>query len=161
MKLLETIALLLGRVCVSGYFLLNVVHQIINWHEVETDFIALIYNWNTYVSFSPTLQQIFQFILTWESPALMIGVIFEIVGAAFVLLGTKSKLGGWLLILYFLPMTIFVYHFWFLMGANEEIAFAHFMQNIAIVGGLFFIAAFGARKEKSDSFSIDVGSHDA
>ena len=160
MKLIETITLMLGRVLISGYFLLNVTHQILNWQEMQTNFVTLLYNWNNYSSSSETMQTFLGTMVNWVVPLLIVAVFFEILGAVFVLLGTKSKLGGWLLILYLIPMTVFSYPFWYILEPAKDIAFIYFMQNLAILGGLFFIATFGSSRTKNISAFPDLGSRD-
>jgi putative oxidoreductase len=84
--------------------------------------------------------------LTWRQDLLLYGAVtFLVLGGLMVLLGYRARLGAFLLLLYWLPVTFIVHGFWkHPAGADvyrwEAIMF---MKNIAIAGGLFMIMANG------------------
>jgi len=79
-------------------------------------------------------------------PALMIGgaAAVEILGGLAVLTGFQAKPASWVLFLYLIPTTFLFHNFWTLQGMDRVDAQAHFLKNVAIMGGLLFIAAFGS-----------------
>lgn len=87
------------------------------------------------------------------APALMIaGAAFvEIVGGLAILAGFQSRLAGWILFLYLIPTTLIFHNFWTLQGFDRVDAQAHFMKNLAIMGGLLLLAAFG-----TGAYSLDA-----
>src|SRR2546423_477653 len=66
-------------------------------------------------------------------------------GGLSVLLGYRVRLGAWLLILFLVPVTLMMHNFWAVadpMAAKMQQA--HFMKNVALMGGALLIAYFGA-----------------
>jgi putative oxidoreductase len=86
-------------------------------------------------------------------PALMIGgaAAVEILGGLAVLTGFQGKIAGWILFLFLIPTTIVFHNFWALQGTERVDNMAHFMKNLAIMGGLLFLATFGP-----GAYSIDA-----
>jgi putative oxidoreductase len=81
----------------------------------------------------------------------MAGVV-ALVGGLSVLLGFKAKLGAWLLVLFLVPVTLFMHRFWGVEDAQmAQMQMINFMKNIALVGGALWIAYFGA-----GPFSLDA-----
>jgi putative oxidoreductase len=66
-------------------------------------------------------------------------IIFELVGAVLVMLGYKAKWGALLLILFLIPATL-VFHTNFAEGMQVT----QFFKNLAILGGLLMVTAFGS-----------------
>ncbi len=75
---------------------------------------------------------------------LLSGLII-IVGGAFVLLGYKAKLGGWLLFVFLILSALFMHRFWGvedpMMAQNQMI---HFMKNMSMAGAALLITYFGS-----------------
>ena len=69
---------------------------------------------------------------------LVLAILFELGGGLSVLLGYYPRLGALALILFLVPTT-FVFHRNFAVAGQS----AHFMKNVAIMGGLFAILAAG------------------
>jgi putative oxidoreductase len=82
--------------------------------------------------------------------ALAIAAAVEILGGLSVLLGFQARIVGWILFLYLIPTTVLFHNFWASSGAEQMDAQIHFFKNVAIMGGLLFLAAFGA-----GAYSID------
>lgn len=77
----------------------------------------------------------------------LIGAIaIEILGSLSLIVGYYAKVGAWALIIFMIPTTL-IFHTNF-ADQNQVI---HFMKNIAMTGGLLYIATYGA-----DAFSIDA-----
>ncbi|MBD1866361.1 DoxX family protein [Cyanobacteria bacterium FACHB-471] len=66
-------------------------------------------------------------------------IVFELVGAVLVLLGYKAKWGALLLILFLIPTTL-LFHTNFAEGMQVT----QFFKNLAILGGLLMVTAFGS-----------------
>jgi putative oxidoreductase len=64
-----------------------------------------------------------------------------------LLLGYRAKAGGWLLFLFLIPTTL-IFHTNF-GDPNQTI---HFLKNLSIMGGLLYVAGFGAGR-----YSMDAG----
>lgn len=66
-------------------------------------------------------------------------IVFQILGGLSLVLGYKTRLGAWLLILFLIPTTVIFHNFWDVPA--EKIAF---LKNLSIMGGLLMITYFGA-----------------
>lgn len=64
--------------------------------------------------------------------------LLELLGAAFLLLGYRTRFGVALLVLALIPAT-FLYHF----SMGEENQVVHLLKNVSILGGLILVWAFG------------------
>jgi putative oxidoreductase len=68
-----------------------------------------------------------------------------IVGALSVLLGYKAKYGAWLLVLFLIPVTLFMHRFWGLTDPQEiMMQQGNFIKNTSILGGAMLITYFGS-----------------
>lgn len=71
--------------------------------------------------------------------------VMAIVGGISVALGVKARMGAMLLILFLIPVTFMMHNFWAIEDAQAaQQQMTHFLKNIAIFGGLFFVAYYGA-----------------
>jgi putative oxidoreductase len=84
-----------------------------------------------------------------DTLAVVAGVA-EIAGAASLVLGLLTRVGAFGLILYLIPTTLIFHAFWNYEGAEQLPQMVNFMKNVAIIGGLSTLVAFGASR-----FSID------
>jgi putative oxidoreductase len=85
-------------------------------------------------------------------PVLLAGAIFvEIVGGLCLLVGFQARIVAWVLFLYLIPATLIFHNFWVLQGMERHGMLAHFMKNLAIMGGLLMAAANGAGPLSVDS----------
>jgi uncharacterized membrane protein YphA (DoxX/SURF4 family) len=70
--------------------------------------------------------------------------VFEIVGALLVVLGWRTRLGAWLLILFLIPTTLLYHNFWASDGGERLAQMLEFLKNLSIIGGLLLVAGHGA-----------------
>ena len=61
------------------------------------------------------------------------------------------RLVSWILFVYLIPTSILFHNYWALQGALRATMEAHFFKNMAIMGGLLFLATCGA-----GPYSIDA-----
>ena len=72
-------------------------------------------------------------------------------GGLSILLGYRAKLGAWMLIVFLIPVTLFIHPFWlFSDPAAANLQYIMFLKNIALLGTAFFITYFG-----TGPFSLD------
>ena len=74
----------------------------------------------------------------------------EILGGLSVLLGFYGRIGAVALIVFLIPTSLIFHNFWAADAAQQQNQMIHFMKNVAIMGGLFMVAALG-----TDGFSLD------
>jgi putative oxidoreductase len=83
--------------------------------------------------------------------ALASAIALESVGALLILAGFHARLGALLLILFLVPTTLVMHDFWASEG-NQRIAdLLQFLKNLAILGGLLLVGAYGG-----GAWSLDV-----
>ena len=75
----------------------------------------------------------------------------EVFGGLAILLGFQTRIAAWVLFAYLIPTSLVFHNFWALQGMERMDNQAHFFKNVAIMGGLLFVATFGA-----GAYSIDA-----
>lgn len=78
--------------------------------------------------------------------------VLAIVGGLSILLGYRSKLGAWLIVLFLIPVTLMMHKFWTLADPMmAQIQMVLFMKNVSMLGGALLISHFG-----TGPFSLDA-----
>jgi putative oxidoreductase len=76
---------------------------------------------------------------------LLVGaIVFELAGAIMLILGWRVHWGALLLIAFTVPATLIFHNFWAVEAAQYQNQLNHFLKNTAMIGGLFYVMAFGA-----------------
>jgi len=115
---------LIGRILLSSVFWVNGVMKILNW-QANANLMA-----EEGMPLIPLL--------------LTCAILTEVGGGFSVLLGWKTRWAAGLLFLFLIPTTLVFHHFWTYTGEAQFDQMQHFLKNIAIMGGLAAVAAFGA-----------------
>jgi len=68
-------------------------------------------------------------------------IVLELGGGLAVLTGRGARLGAVALVVFLVPTTLIFHNFWAAAGIERQNQLAHFMKNVAIVGGLLLVAA--------------------
>ncbi len=121
---------LLGRILVSVVFILGGIGKITGF-SMEEGMVAAKH-------------------LPMPAVALGIALVIELVGGLAILLGLFTRFTSWILFLYLIPTTLLFHNFWAQQGMDRIDAMIHFEKNLAIMGGLLFLATYG-----SGAYSID------
>ncbi|MEM6377052.1 MAG: DoxX family protein [Bacteroidota bacterium] len=113
-------------------------------------FIALIFLFEAYDSiwfFDETKTKMTEYGLTWRQDLLLYSAIFLLLmGGILVLIGYRVKLGAFMLLAYWIPVTFIVHSFWNDPEDIRRIQSVMFMRNLGIVGGLLFVYVNGSGK---------------
>jgi putative oxidoreductase len=88
--------------------------------------------------------------LPMPAVALGIALAVELIGGLAMLMGLFTRPTAWIVFLYMIPTTFLFHNFWAVQGADRIDTLIHFEKNLAIMGGLLLLAAFGP-----GSYSID------
>lgn len=76
---------------------------------------------------------------------LLVGaIVFELAGAIMLVVGWRVHWGALLLMVFLIPSTLIFHDFWAADAAQYSNQINHFMKNVTILGGLFYVMAFGA-----------------
>lgn len=83
--------------------------------------------------------------------AIVGAIVFEILGGLAILVGYRTRIVCWVLFVYLIPTSVIFHNFWADQGALRAAMMTHFFKNLAIMGGLLFLAEFG-----SGGYSVDA-----
>ena len=75
---------------------------------------------------------------------LAITIVIEIGAALMIITGFKARLGAAALFLWMIPVTLIFHNFWAVPADQAMIQNIMFMKNLAIMGGMLYIMAFGS-----------------
>ena len=84
--------------------------------------------------------------LGFPMPEVMVwvAILIEVGGAALLILGWQARRVAWLLILFTVIATLMAHRFWEFSDAAQYAAqMNNFLKNLAVIGGLLYVAAFG------------------
>jgi putative oxidoreductase len=73
-------------------------------------------------------------------------VAVEVVGSLSLLLGYRTRAVGWLLFLFMIPTTL-IFH----TNFGDPNQMIHFLKNVSIMGGLLYVARYGAGRSSMDA----------
>jgi len=120
---------LLGRILLSVIFLTSAYSKIFGW-EGNVAYVATKHITNPVVV------------------SLMLGgaAVIELGGAICLLSGFQARLAAFFMALYLAAVNVIFHNFWALAGNSAGINLTHFEMNLAIIGGLLIVAAFGPGK---------------
>ncbi len=82
--------------------------------------------------------------LPMPSVAIGIAIAIELLGGLAILTGFHARLAAWIVFLFLIPTTFLFHNFWVMDGMARMDNQAHFMKNVAVMGGLLLLAANGA-----------------
>jgi putative oxidoreductase len=80
----------------------------------------------------------------------VLAIVIELGGAILLIAGWKTRWVAWLLVLFVVIATGMAHRFWEYDAAQQANQLNHFLKNIAIIGGLMLVAAFGPGKASVD-----------
>ncbi len=115
---------LIGRVLLGTLFLVNGISKLTNWSGTKG------YMASTGLVAVPLL--------------LSLTILIETLGGLALILGYSPAFSGVVLTLFLIPVTLIFHKFWQAEGMEQQIQMAMFLKNLAIIGGLLFVAAYGA-----------------
>jgi putative oxidoreductase len=114
---------LLARVGLGGLFVFFGIRSIIGWAGSVAYFTKL----------------------GFPAPEAMvaIAIIIQIVAGFALIIGWQTRWAAWLLVLYVLIAALMGHRYWEYDGVQYANQMQHFFKNMAIIGGLLMLAAFG------------------
>ena len=96
------------------------------------------------LDFNATAQHLASRGVPLASFALAVAIALEVGGALLLLVGFHGRLGALLLILFLIPTSLVMHNFWALEGNARIAEMLQFLKNMAILGGLLLVGAYGA-----------------
>jgi putative oxidoreductase len=70
-------------------------------------------------------------------------IVIELLGGLAILTGYRARLAALVVFLYLIPVTLVFHNFWAQGPAVQPLQLVNFLKNLAIMGGLLEIYAFG------------------
>lgn len=123
MKAVQQFIILLGRILLSGIFLMSGIHKITAWDSTVTSM------QNEGMTNVPIL--------------LGAATFAELAGGLSLLLGLWGRIGAFGLFVFLIPTTLIFHDFWTYEGQQQMQQMQHLMKNLTIMGGLLIVTAFG------------------
>jgi len=118
---------LIARICIAFMFLYEAYDSILFFNQTKETMTLYGVNWNQDV--------------------LLVGVILcLVVGSLLILIGYYASVGGFLVLLYWLPFTFIVYSFWNDPLEIRRVNSLYFMRNMGTAAALMLLMANGAGK---------------
>jgi putative oxidoreductase len=78
-------------------------------------------------------------------------ILIEVLGGLALVVGYRARIAALALIVFLVPATILFHAFWAAPPEAAQMQMINFMKNLALMGGLLFVAASGA-----GAFSLDA-----
>jgi putative oxidoreductase len=75
---------------------------------------------------------------------LWLTILVELGGGLMLLVGYRARLAALFLFLFLIPVTFIFHAFWAVEPAESVNQMRQFLKNLAIMGGLLYVMAFGA-----------------
>jgi len=86
------------------------------------------------------------------SIAVPLSGIISLAGGLSIALGYRAKWGGWLIVLFLVPVTVMMHDFWAMTDPNmAQLQQIMFMKNLSMLGAALLIAHFGSGPLSVDS----------
>ena len=86
--------------------------------------------------------------------AMLVGaIVVELIGGLCLVFGFKARIAAFIMFLYLIPATLVFHNFWALQGPARGDNQIHFLKNVAIMGGLLMVSAYGPGKLSIDGRS--------
>lgn len=115
---------LLGRILIAQIFLLSGISKV--------------------TGFAGTAAAITGKGLPMAEVLVVISIIVEIGAGLMILLGWKARLGALVLFLWMIPVTLAFHNYWTMSGMEAYINQIMFQKNLAMMGAMLYIMAFGS-----------------
>lgn len=87
--------------------------------------------------------------------------IMAIVGGLSIAAGFRAKVGGALIALFLIPITVYMHNFWAITDPQEHmLQMIMFMKNLSMLGGSLIVAYFGAGPVSIDAWTRRKAAYD-
>lgn len=71
-------------------------------------------------------------------------IAVELIGGILLVIGWQTRWAAAAIFLFMIPTTVLFHNFWAFDAAQQAAQRIHFLKNVAIMGGLLYVMAFGA-----------------
>ncbi|WP_194847180.1 DoxX family protein [Candidatus Neptunochlamydia vexilliferae] len=138
---MRKIILFIARALISIIFLVAAAGKLMNWQENVDSLVMVFSKWHMHLEGGITSSDLNSFLVSSAPILLGVALFLEVVGGLLLFLGVKVRLGALLLLMFLIPTTVVYHAFWFEIGPDLHREFTKFLLNLALIGGLLYIAA--------------------
>jgi len=71
-------------------------------------------------------------------------ILVELGGGILLIIGWQARWAALALFLFVIPTTLIFHNFWAVSGPQQQVEMIQFMKNLCIMGGMLYVAAWGA-----------------
>lgn len=97
------------------------------------------------IFFEATKAKMSAFNVLWQQDMLLVSaIVLLFLGGLLILLGYRMGLGGFLILMYWIPMTFIAHSFWTFPADEIRIEALIFVKNLAIAGGVLLLMLHGS-----------------
>jgi putative oxidoreductase len=118
-----------------------------NWSSllgrIALSLIFIIAGMNKIIGFEATLVYMNNKSLWLPEISLIIAIVVELGVGLMLLVGWKTRFSALVIACFVLAATLIFHPFWQFDGMQWQNQFNHFFKNIAIIGGLLYVLAYG------------------
>ncbi len=107
-------------------------------------FIFIISGWGKLTGFSGTAAYMASKGIPMPEVLLVPTIFIELGGGLMLLLGWNARWAALAIFLFIIPTTLIFHAFWVTDAAQMQNQIIHFMKNLAILGGMLYIMAYGS-----------------
>jgi putative oxidoreductase len=141
--MLKSLIAFFGRLFISLLFLADALNKVFDWQATELMVHTALTDWLGFTLGLPFIQNILEMAIPFVPMLVALAFICELLGGLCILLGVQVRFGAFLLILFLIPTTLLMHHFWTLQGLERETQLALFLKDVSILGGLLILLAYG------------------
>jgi putative oxidoreductase len=106
--------------------------------------IFVLSGWSKITGFAATAGYMASKSMPFTEPLLAGAIIVELGGGILLIIGWLARWAAAAIIVFTIAATLIFHPFWAVEAAQQSMQQIHFMKNLAIVGGLIYVMAFGA-----------------
>jgi putative oxidoreductase len=114
-------------------------------------YIFLLSGWGKIWSFSATAANMADRGIPLAEAALVITIVLELVAGVLMVIGWQARFAAAALLLWMIPVTLIFHPYWLFEADQVRMQMIQFNKNLAIMGGLLYVMAFGAGPLSVDS----------
>lgn len=139
---------ILGRLCISLFFIGSAVRKILDWQANEIRITHLICDWHAYIQDQPMIESFLENLLPFNTLILIVAILLQLIGGLMLLFARHATLAAVTLLIYWLPMMVFSFRYLFVEKEGQIAEAEKLMTHVAILGGLFLAMSFHETEEK-------------
>ena len=140
----------LGRVFLSVIFLFSALVEVWDWGTTEQYYNTIFTRWMHLYQGNEAMSLWLADVLSWLPTIVITSIVLKFLGALLMILRFRVCLGAFFLWIVAFAETSLIYDFWHLAGPEQTTTMMLFFKNIAIMGGLMVVMAFGKGLRKME-----------